>query len=138
DLYKAFGDEKDALVRRIAIETLRHWIGRKTGQDDALARFLVREQKYTPDHAAAVLHLLHSYGKKDIEDPLTYEVLIAYLQHDKLPVRELAAFQLYRLAPAGGDIRYDPTAPKEKREEAVKQWKKLIPSGELPPAPKQK
>jgi len=135
-LFKALGSEKDAVERLIAVETLRHWIGRKPGQDAALGRYLVREDKYSPEHAAAALQLLHSYGQKAIEDPVTYEVLIAYLQHDKLPMRELAAWHLYRLAPAGRDIRYDPAAAKEKREEAVKAWKKLVPSGELPPTPK--
>jgi hypothetical protein len=137
-LFKALGNETNGIERAVAVETLRHWIGRKPGQDATLGRFLVRDQKYTPEHAATVLQLLHSYGQKSIEDPVTYEVLIAYLQHDKLPIRELAAFQLYRLAPVGEGIRYDPAAPAEKREQAVKAWKKLIPTGELPPTPKPK
>jgi hypothetical protein len=137
-LWKALESNKHSNQRLVAIEALRHWIGRKAGQDAALARFLVREEKYSPEHATTVLHLLHSYGQKAIEDPLTYEVLIADLQHDKLPIRELAAWHLYRLASAGRDIPYDPAATKEKREETVKRWKQLVPRGELPPAPKRK
>jgi hypothetical protein len=137
-LLQSLGSEMHAEQRLIAVETLRHWIGRKPGQDATLGRFLVREEKYSPEHAATALQLLHSYGQKSIEDPVTYEVLIAYLQHDKLPIRELAAFQLYRLAAVGREIQYDAAAPAEKREQAVKAWKKLIPTGELPPTPKPK
>jgi hypothetical protein len=138
DLFKALGSEKDALERVTAIETLRHWIGRKPRQDAALGKFLVGDQNYSQVHAATVLQLLHSYGQKDIEDPLTYEVLIADLQHEKLPIRELAAWHLYRLAPAGREIRYDAAAREGKREEAVKAWKQLIPAKKLPPAPRPK
>jgi hypothetical protein len=137
-LWKALNEEKHSVERVLAIETLRHWIGRKAGQDATLGRFLIRDQKYSPEHATTVLQLLHSYGQKSIEDPVTYEVLIADLNHDKLPIRELAAWQLYRLAPAGREIDYDPTASAEKREAAIKAWKQLIPNGELPPAPKRK
>jgi hypothetical protein len=138
DLWKALDSDKNRTQRLVAIETLRHWIGRRAGQDAELARLIIRSAKYTPEHAGTVLQLLHSYGQKGIEDPLTYEVLIADLDHDRLPIRELAAWHLYRLAPAGDAIAYDPSSPAEKRAEAVKKWKQLIPRGQLPPAPKRK
>jgi hypothetical protein len=137
DLVDALGNEKHAEERLVAIETLRHWIGRKAGQDTLLSRFL-RERGYSAEHRTIFLQLLHSYSQKSIEDPLTYELLIAYLQHDKLPIRELAAWHLYRLAPAGRKIPYDPAASAEKREETVKAWKKLIPKDQLPPPPTRK
>jgi hypothetical protein len=138
NLIDASGNEKHPDERLVAIEALRHWIGRKAGQDGLLSRFLVRERGYSPEHATIVLQLLHSYGQKSIEDPLTYELLIAYLQHDKLPIRELAAWHLYRLAPAGRKIPYDPAGPAEKREATVKAWKQLIPKDQLPPPPTEK
>jgi len=134
-LWKALNSDKNLAQRLVAVETLRHFIGRKTGQDALLARLLVRSEKYTPEHASTVLHLLHSYGQKSIEDPLTYEVLIADLEHEKLPIRELAAWHLYRLAPAGREITFDPASTPEKRAEAAKKWKQLIPRGKLPPMP---
>jgi hypothetical protein len=45
---------------------------------------------------------------------------------------------LYRLAPAGRKIPYDPAAPAEKREATVKAWKQLIPKDQLPPPPEEK
>jgi hypothetical protein len=137
-LWKAFDGGKKVTQRLVAVETLRHWIGRRPGQDAALSRSLVRNEKYSPEHASTVLQLLHSYGQKGIEDPVTYEVLIADLDHDKLPIRELAAWHLYRLAPAGREITYDAASSPEKRTEAVKKWKQLIPRGELPPMPNRK
>jgi hypothetical protein len=71
----------------------------------------------------------------DPKAPETYETLIAYLRHDKQPVRELAKWHLDRLAPAGRSIPFDAAAPPEEREKAYKEWKKLIPDGKLPPPP---
>jgi hypothetical protein len=138
DLWKALDSGKNETQRLVAVEALRHWIGRRAGQDAALARLLVRTEKYTPEHASTVLQLLHSYGQKGIEDPITYEVLIADLDHDKLPIRELAAWHLYRLAPAGREIAYDAASSPEKRAESIKKWKQLVPRGQLPPTPKRK
>jgi len=135
-MWKALDSDKNSAQRLVAVEALRQWIGRKAGQDAVLARMLVRAEKYTPEHASTVLQLLHSYGQKSIDDPITYEVLIADLEHDKLPIRELAAWHLYRLAPAGRGITYDPATAPEKRTEAAKRWKQLIPRGKLPPMPK--
>ena len=53
-------------------------------------------------------------------------------------VRELAAWQLYRLVPSGKDITYDPTGSAEEREQAYKAWKKLVPDGKLPELKKEK
>ena len=78
-----------------------------------------------------MLQLLHS--PFDPNDPVTYQTLIAYLQHDKLAVRELARWHLYRLVPAGRKIGYKPLATEEERARALREWKKLIPSGQLPP-----
>jgi hypothetical protein len=65
-------------------------------------------------------------------------VLINYLKHSRLPVRELARWHLMRLAPAGGDIVYDAASPAAQREQAFERWRALIPAGKLPPPPKKK
>jgi hypothetical protein len=136
-LVDALSDAKHPDVRAIAVETLRHWIGRGPGQDSQLAKFL-RSKGYSEAHAIIFLQLLHSYGDQDIEDPLTYELLIAYLRHEKLPIRELAAWHLYRLVPAGRKIAYNAAGSEVEREKAFRSWKDLIPSGKLPPESKPK
>jgi hypothetical protein len=134
-LVDCVGNTKHGDVRERAVEALRHWIGRGPQQDLRLYDFLMQDRKYTAAQAETVLQLLHSFSRTDVDRPETYEVLIAYLLHDKLPVRELAKWHLYRLARAGKAIAYDPAGPEAAREEAVKKWKALIPDGKLPPEP---
>ncbi len=130
-LTDALGDPKSAPMRAAAVEALRHWIGRTPGQELRLYRFLVERQEYSEPQAETVLQLLHS--PFDAERPETYEALIAYLRHGRLPVRELARWHLYRLAPAGRKIAYDAGAPEAERLKGYEAWKKLVPSGKLPP-----
>jgi hypothetical protein len=115
---------------------LRHWIGRGPGQDLKLFRMLTDEAKIPPGQAETILQLLHSFSDADRAKPETFELLIGYLNHDRLAIRGLAHWHLTRLVPAGKDIQYDPLAPEAERRRAQQAWKKLIPSGQLPPRPK--
>jgi uncharacterized protein (TIGR03000 family) len=120
-------------VRKMAVVTLRHWIGGHHGRDEKLYEKLQSEVGFTKNEAEAVMQLLHS--PFDPAQPETYEALIAYLKHRRQAVRELAAWHLYRLAPLGRKIPFDAGAPIAERDKAAEAWKKLIPSGELPKEP---
>jgi hypothetical protein len=133
---EALADPHSADVRDAAVLALRTWIGANGGRDQQLYRLLQDHLGYTDRQAEAVLDLLHS--PFDADNPATYESLIRLLQHSKLAVRQLARWHLYRLAPAGREIVYDPAAPEEEREKAVKAWQELVPSGELPKEKKTK
>lgn len=133
----ALGD-KQADVREAAVQALRAWIGRGPGQDLKLYDYLQKEKKFSKIHAAIALQLLHSYGDADLEKPETYEALIAYLRHERPAIRELASWHLYRLVSAGKDIPYDATASREDLDKAYKEWKKLVPTGELPKPKKER
>jgi hypothetical protein len=135
-LVNALSDPKHEDVREVAVVALRHWIGRGKGQDLKLYDVLVKEKQFSPNQAAIVLQLLHSFGDPDLARPATYETLIDYLMHDKLAIRELAWWHLYRLVEAGKDVAYDAAAPEAQRQAAYDKWKELIPSGKLPPQPK--
>ena len=87
---------------------------------------------FTPVEAETILQLLHSYGEAELARPETYETLIAFLSHPQVAIRGLAYWHLSRLVPAGKKFGYNPLDPKDKREAAVGQWKKLIPSGKVP------
>jgi hypothetical protein len=137
-LGEALKETKHQDVWDSAIVAMRHWIGRDPGQDQRLYKALQEQVKFSPREAEGVLQLLHSFGKEDLKQPETYEVLINYLGSERLTLRQLAYWHLARLVPAGKKIGYDPMAPKENRDEAVKQWHKLVPSGELPPRPDDK
>lgn len=124
-------------ARDQAIMVLRAWMGRGPEQVIQIFDTLVTAKNLKPVQVRNAMHLLFGFDPHEQGDPATYEVLITLLQHAKLPVRELARWHLYRLAPAGRDIPYDAAAPAEARARAQAQWQKLIPSGKLPPALKQ-
>jgi hypothetical protein len=123
----------DAAARKAAILAMRHWIGSAPGRDLLLYRMLIAYGNYSDKLAETVLQLLHS--PFDPNDPVTYQTLITYLQHDKLAIRELARSHLYRLVPQGAYIAYNANGTKEERAKAAREWKELIPDGELPKKP---
>jgi hypothetical protein len=121
---------KDARARETVILAMRHWIGSAPGRDLALYGMLVGYAGYPERQADTVLQLLHS--PFDAKDPVTYQTLIAYLQHEKLAIRELARWHLYRLVPKGSKIAYDANSSPESRAKAAREWKQLVPDGEIP------
>jgi hypothetical protein len=135
-LGKALAQPRSRDVWDDAVVALEHWLGRGPGQDQKLYKALIAEAKYRPVDAESVLQLLHGFSDEDLADPETYECLIDFLQHDRIAIRGLAYWHLYRLVPEGRKIAYDPLAKKEERDRAQKEWKKLIPHGKLPPKPK--
>lgn len=111
---------------------LRHWIGRKPGQDHKLYEFMISGRHYTKKQAEIFVDLLHSFGDDELKEPEIYEALIDYLGNEKTGIRGLANWHLHRLVPAGRDIKFDPTAPEAERKEAIAKWKKLVPKGTVP------
>jgi hypothetical protein len=136
ELSNALNHAKHPDVWENGVVAVRHWIGRSPGQDMKLYRTLTEEMNIPPGQAETILQLLHSFGEVELSRPETYELLIAYLNHDRLGIRGLAHWHLYRLVPAGRSIKYDPLAPEADRKKAQAEWKKLIPPGKLPPKPK--
>jgi hypothetical protein len=139
DLPRVFGvlmQSKDAATRDHAILVLRHWLGRAPGQITKLQNTLLERKKVTQVQARNLVHLLLGFDDEERGNPDTYEVLLTYLEHKNQGVRALAHWHLVRLAPAGRDIPFDPAAPEEERQQAVRRWHALIPDGQLPPRPK--
>jgi len=121
-------------VRLCAIEELRHWMALQPDADGRLSVLVQSRQQFSPTEAATFLQLLHGFSTKERADPATYATLIAALQHARLPIRELASWNLYHLAPqAARKIAYDAAAGPVERERAQRQWRTLIPEGKLPP-----
>jgi hypothetical protein len=131
-LSKAMRETKHADVWDAGVLALRHWIGRGPGQDQILYKGIMERGGFSAIEAETILQLLHSYGEVDLSRPETFETLIAYLNHEKLPIRGLAHWHLVRLVPAGKEIAYNPMESKEKRAAAIEKWKKLVPNGTLP------
>jgi hypothetical protein len=134
-LGKAAREAKHPDILESIVVALRHWIGRRPGQDQILYNGLIEKANYQPVHAETVVQLLHSFGEADLASPETYQMLIDYLDHQHLAIRELAYWHLYRLVPAGRDIAYNALDPKQRREAAIEKWRKLLPPGKLPVRP---
>jgi hypothetical protein len=126
-------DTKHQDVWDAAIVAARHWIGRGPGQDQKLYKALLTRQ-YSPREAEGFMELLHSFGDDELARPETYQVLISYLGSDRMSLRQLAYWHLYRLVPDGRKIGYDPMASKEQRDAAIKEWRKV----EVPPKSREK
>jgi len=133
---QALNDPQHAEARRTAVLALRHWIGDTAGRDRRLYQFLIDRSGYSRARATTVLQLLHSAFP--VDEPDTYETLIAYLRHDNLGVRELAWWHLSRLVPEGVSVPYDPAASDAERAKSYAAWKALVPSGSLPTRKKPK
>jgi hypothetical protein len=121
-------------VFEASVPVLRHWIGREPGQDQRLYQSLIDKQKFSSPQAETVLQLLHGFGEDALAQAETYEGLLDLMESDPLGVRGLAHWHLYRMVPAGRKIGFDPLSSAEKRAAAVKEWRKLIPAGKLPPS----
>jgi hypothetical protein len=132
---RALNDSDHADVRESAVRALINWLGRKPSHEAELYHYLVNEQHASPRHAEITCQLLLGFPDEALGHPETYETLIAYLGHTRLPIRQLADWNLRQIAPAGRQIAYDPAGSAEERERAVQAWKKLIPTGKLPPSP---
>jgi hypothetical protein len=132
-LGNALRNAKHSDVWDSAVQALRHWIGRGPGQDQKLYHGLVDVKKVSPVEAETIVSLLHSFGENDLARPETYELLIGYLKCPRLGVRGLALWHLSRLYPPGKDFGFDPLAPQDARDKAVKKWQDLLKKGELPP-----
>lgn len=134
-LFVALQQSKHADTRQFAIQVIRNWLGHDAGQ---LKKLEDASQKLgmTKTNTESLLHLLLGFDSEERQQPGTYQLLIEGLNHSKLLVRELSYWHLARMAPAGRGIAYDPAGTPEQIQAAVRQWRELIPPGQLPPAPK--
>ncbi len=136
-LMRVLNNKDHADTRDMAILVLRHWLGREPGQSIRLYEHLTKIETYTPIQAKNFIYLCNGLEAEKRRQPATYDLLIRALDHGKMPMRELARWHLVRLAPDGKSIAYDAAHAAEQRREAILAWRRLIPDGELPPAPKQ-
>jgi hypothetical protein len=132
-LGKALAGAKTLEQWDFGITVLRHWLGRCRGQDQRYYEILTTVRGYSATQARTIMQLLFGFSADDVSRPETYEVLIDYLGHEKPAIRHLAAWHLVRLVPQGKSIPYKPDGTPSDAEATQAAWKRLIPSGELPP-----
>ncbi len=138
-LIKELSGAKTPVEWDFGIRVARHWLGRCPGHDQKMYAALISPvHGYTPAQARIIMKLLFGFSADELGRSETYEVLIDYLTHDQSTVRNLAAWHLVRAVPQGKTIGYTPGATKAECETAAREWKKLVPSGQLPPPPPKK
>jgi hypothetical protein len=138
DLLNALENKQHHDVRLEAIDALRHWMGRGRDTIGDLFYHLRDKKKFSPAHATITIQLLHSFSQRQLSRPETYSLLIAYLTHPRLAIRELADWHLRRLVSEGPKYKYDPAGSEQQLKKAQAEWKKIIPEGQLPKRPKPK
>jgi hypothetical protein len=120
-----------------AVVVIRHWLGRCSGQDQILYKRLIEKRGLKEAQARGIMQLFHSFGDSDLAQPELYTMLVKFLDNEQLGIRGLAHWHLVRLVPAGKKFEYNPLDPKEARDKARAEWKKLVDDmlakGELPP-----
>ena len=135
-LLDALTDEENDDLRVGAIDTLIYWCGLHPDHDRKLFDLLTNKGM-SAVQAEILLQLLHNFSEAQIGRPETYETLIDYLGHDRLPIRELAFRHLHILVPdLAKKVPYHPTWNSEQRERAQEQWRKVLPKGKVPPRPR--
>jgi hypothetical protein len=130
-LLDALGDSKHADVRDQAVLVARHWVGRDGGQSQRW-HDLLTQQGYSTTQAKNMLYLLNGIEEEKLRRPTTFDLLIQALNHGKTPMRQLSHWHLVRLVPGGNKIAYDAAAPEAQRLQAIAEWRRLVPEGELP------
>ncbi len=128
---EALDQPKVADVRLAGSGVLRNWIARTRDNDYVLFELL--KEKYKHKEAEIIMELLHGFSDEEIKRPERYELLIDYLVNPNLVIRELGAWHLYSLVPAGRTIPYSAT-DSVVRAAAEREWRRLIPPGQLAPA----
>jgi len=112
---------------------LRHWLGRAKGNDHLLYEFLTTKRPYKAIQARIIMQLILGFGRRELETPELYELLIEYLKNDAPAIRNMAAWHLYRLVPAMRmKVPYVPNGTPEQFAELYKAWKAAIPAGQVP------
>lgn len=131
-VFDEFAQEGTPLfIRGLCMQTLHSWVGLNRDNDYQLLAVL--RKNYRKTESIKIMELFHKITSEDARNPVTYQRLIEGLNNDLLPIRALCHWHLFALVQAGHNIPYDPAAPRQVREAAVRAWTQLIPPGQLPP-----
>ncbi len=122
----------DAL-RKAAIYSLRHWMRQE--RDNEYKLFEALRESYKKVVARKIMELLHGISATDAAEPATWQRLIDDLDNPVVALRELSAWNLEILVPAGQKIGYSASADQVRRRATQAQWRQLVPPGQLPAAP---
>jgi hypothetical protein len=104
--------------REAAITGLRRWLPTAVENREILRAELQRH--FPADQVDTLYRLLWGYNEDDAHNPATSRLLVDWLEHDNVVVRELAFQNVYRLT--GQRYDYRPINPVNQRKVAVERW----------------
>jgi len=117
-------DRGDSRVRATAADVLNVWLHRNPRNETILADAF-KADGVAEAKIQELLKLLKGFSEEELKKPENLKYLLDCLDHENLEIRQLALWQLLRVAPKKArEIPYDPSEPsKEKRADGIKQWR---------------
>lgn len=105
-------------VRSTAISGIRQWLPQSEDNRDILKAEL--EKHFPPDQVDPIYRLLWGYDDSDARNKVTSRLLVDWLRHDSIVIRQLAFMHIFRLTNQRYDYR--PVNPPNQRRVAVERW----------------
>lgn len=118
DMIQALARGKHEESRQAAIIGLREWLPKSPENRDMLKSEL--SKYFDEDVAKDVYHLLWGYNKADGQDLERSKILVGWLNHEHVAVRELAIHNIRDLT--GRDYGYKPLSPTALRTPDILKW----------------
>lgn len=109
-------------VRATAITGVRQWLPQSEDNRDALKSEL--EKHFPPDQVDPIYRLLWGYDDSDARNQVTSRLLVDWLKHDSIVIRQLAFMHIFRLTNQRYDYR--PVNPSNQRRVAVDRWEQHL------------
>ena len=108
--------------RLAAIRGLRQWLPRSPENAVQLKQEL--RKLMHADDAQSVYRLLWGFSRKDVQNRVTADVLVNWLEHSDMAVRELAFYHIKRLT--GRSLDYRPNNRPALRQSSINRWRDYV------------
>ena len=109
-------------VRATAITGIRQWLPQSENNRDVLKSEL--EKHFPPDQVDPIYRLLWGYDDSDARNQVTSRLLVDWLKHDSIVIRQLAFMHIFRLTNQRYDYR--PVNPPNQRRVAIERWEQHL------------
>lgn len=109
-------------VRATAISGIRQWLPQSEDNRDVLK--LELEKHFPPDQVDPIYRLLWGYDDSDARNQVASRLLVDWLKHDSIVIRQLAFMHIFRLTNQRYDYR--PVNPPNQRRVAVERWEQHL------------
>jgi hypothetical protein len=105
--------------RAAAITGLRQWLPLAKQNAETLKSEL--QKSFPPDQVDSIYRLLWGYGDDDARNEAQSRILVNWLSHDSVVIRQLAFQHIFRLT-NGQRYDYRPLNPENQRKVALQRW----------------